>query len=125
MNVLHRIVFGAALVLVLAGCDPAAPLFLRNGLSTPITVRASFSGAGGAPSEGTLQPGERLAFIHPQGDIERVTVLVDDKAIHDLDKAALEKMRDSVDNPRDVTWDIEPGRIKPLNRAEWEQLRKN
>ena len=55
-----RFVLTAALLTALAACDPAYPLFLRNGLATPITVQTTFEE--GAPSEGVLQPGERLAF---------------------------------------------------------------
>lgn len=122
MSATVRFLVGTTLLVGLAACDPAYPLFLRNGLAAPITVQTKFEGS--TPSEGILQPGERLAFLHPRGEIERVVVLSEGRKLHDLNRQALFDMRTSVSDPRQVTWNIQPDGIKPLSRAEVEKLEK-
>lgn len=122
MNAISRLIFGAALLIALVGCDPVAPLFLRNGLATPITVQTTYEG--GNPSEGILAPGQRLTFMHPGGVIEHVVVISGSQKLYDLNKQALLDMLNSVADPRQVTWNIQSDRIKPLTRAELEQLEK-
>lgn len=121
MNI-ARFVLAVTTVAGLAACDPAYPLFLRNGLAAPITVQTTFEG--GTPSEGVLQPGQRLAFLHPQGEIERVVVLSEGRKLHDLNRQTLLDMHNSVPDPRQVTWNIQPDGIKPLNRAQLDSLKK-
>ena len=72
MNAMIRLLLGVSVLISVAACDPAYPLFLRNGLTAPITVEAKFEGS--TLSEGVLQPGESLVFLHPKGEIERVIV---------------------------------------------------
>lgn len=79
-----RFFLAATLLAGLTACDPAYPLFLRNGLATPITVQAKFEES--VPSEGVLQPGERLTFLHPKGDIERVVIYTEGNKLHDLNR---------------------------------------
>ncbi|MBX6421551.1 MAG: hypothetical protein IRZ06_11190 [Nevskia sp.] len=122
MSATVRFLFGVALLIGLVACDPAYPLFLRNGLATPITVQTTFQGS--APSEGVLQPGQTLTFLHPQGEIEHVVVLSEGRKLHDLTRQALLDMRNSVSDPRQVTWNIQADGIKPLSRAEIEGLEK-
>lgn len=122
MNTAIRLFWGGALLAGLVACDPAYPLFLRNGLTTPITVQATFEGS--APSEGVLQPGEQLAFLHPKGEIERVVVFSEGLRLYDFDRQTLLDMRNSVPDPRQVTWNIQSGEIKALSRAEVERLEK-
>lgn len=122
MSTIVRFLFGVVLLIGSVACDPAYPFFLRNGLAAPITVQTTFEG--GAPSEGIMQPGERLAFLHPKGEIERVVVLSEGQKLHDLNRQALLDMRNSVSDPRQVTWNIQSDGIKPLSRAEVEKLEK-
>lgn len=117
-----RFFFGATLLIGLTACDPAYPLFLRNGLATPITVQTTFEGS--APSEGTLRPGQTLTFLHPQGEIEHVVVFAEGRKLHDLNRQALLGMLNSVPDPRQVTWNIQSDGIKSLSRAEIEELEK-
>ena len=117
-----RFVLAAAVLIGMAACDPTYPLFLRNGIATPITVQITFEE--GAPSEGVLQPGERLAFLHTKGEIERVVVFSEGRKLHDLDRQSLLDMRNSVPDLRQVTWNIQTYGIKPLSRAEVERLEK-
>lgn len=117
-----RFVLAVTVLAGLEACDPAYPLFLRNGLATPITVQTTFEE--GDPSEGVLQPGERLAYLHPKGEIERVVVLAEGRKLHDLSRQALFGMRNFVSDPRQVTWNIQSDGIKPLSRAEVEKLEK-
>lgn len=120
MSIIVRILVGVTLLMVLAACDPAYPLLLRNGLATPITVQTTF--AEGTPSEGVLQPGDRLVFLHPKGEIERVVVLSEGRKVHDLNRQALLDMRNSVSDPRQVIWNIQSDGIRPLSRSELERL---
>ena len=122
MNNMRHVLVVVVLV-VLAACDPAYPLFLRNGLATPITVRATFEE--GAPSEGVLRPGERLTFLHPKGEIKYIVILSEGQKLHELDKKALLDMRNSIPNPRLVTWNIQSDGIKPLSQLEAEKLEKS
>ena len=112
----------ALVLLPLVSCDPAYPLLVRNGLPTPVTVRTTFE-QGVVPSEGLLQPGERLAFMHAGGNVERVVVMSGGKVLFDLDKAALTKMRGSVRDPRQVVWNVQEDGVKPVNRADLERGR--
>ena len=117
-----RFVLATVMLVGLAACDPTYPLFLRNGLATPITVQTTFEE--GTPSKGALQPGERLAFLHPKGKIERVVVFSEGRKLHELDRQALLDMRNAVPDPRQVIWNIQSDGIKPLSRAEVERLEK-
>lgn len=123
MNVMLKVVLAAAMLAVHSGCDPVYPLFLRNGLTKPVTVQTQFDGD--APMEGVLQPGQRLAFLHPKGDIERVIVIYEGRTLHELHGAALLDLRNSVTDPRRVTWNIELDGIRALSRTEVERLEKN
>lgn len=116
MSTTIRFLFGIILAIDLAACDPTYPLFLRNGIATPITVQTTFEG--GTPNEGVLQSGQELTFLHPKGEIERVVVFSAGRKLHDLDKQTLFAMRNSVPDPRQVIWSIEPEGIKALSRAE-------
>ena len=122
MSASIRLFFGVALLIGLSACDPAYPLFLRNGLVSPITVQTTFEND--APTEGILQPGEQLAFLHPKGEIERVVVTAEGRQLLDLNRQMLLNMRNSTPDPRRVTWNIQADGIKPLSRAELERLEK-
>lgn len=115
-----RCVLAAVVLISLVACDPTYPLFLRNGLSGPITVETRFEGS--APSEGVLQPGERLTFVHPKGEIEHIMVYFEGGKLHELDRQALLNMRNAFHDPRQVTWNIQTDAITPLSRAEVARL---
>jgi hypothetical protein len=117
-----RFLVAVTLLIAMVACDPAYPLFLRNGLAAPVTIQTRFEG--GTQSEGVLQPGQQLTFLHPKGEVERVVVFSEGQKLHDLDRQTLLDMRNSVTNPREVTWNIRPDRIQALSRAELERLEK-
>ncbi len=114
-----RLITFAAL-LWLTACDPAAPLFLRNGMAEPVMIQATFEGE--MRREALLQPGIRMAFMHPTGNIEHLSVLSKGEVIHEFDKAELERMAQSVADPRQVTWNIEANQIRPLTQTELDRL---
>ena len=121
-NAIRAVLLVITLV-VLTACDPTYPLFLRNGLVAPITVRATFEE--GAVSEGVLNPGERLAFLRPKGEIKNIAVFSEGRLLHEFDKKTLFEMKNSVPNPRLVTWNIQSDGIKPLSQSEVEKLERN
>jgi hypothetical protein len=112
----------ASLVVItsLAACDPAYPLFLRNGLPEAVEVHAKFEGE--PLREALLRPGQRMAFLHPEGDIEQVIVTLNGRKLYDLNKAGLLTMLESVSDPRQVTWNIQSDGIKPLSSEALENL---
>lgn len=114
-----RLIAFAAL-LWLTACDPAAPLFLRNGMAEPVMIQATFPGE--MRREVLLQPGIRMAFMHSTGNIEHLSVLSEGEVIYELDKAELERMAQSVADPRQVTWNIEANLIRPVTQTELDRL---
>ena len=114
---IKRLAIGLAL-LVVSACDPSLPLYLRNGCAEYITVKTFFTD--GTVSEGALEPGQRLAYMHvPRNvDIEKVTVFLKGAVIHTLDRAKLTSMLSSVKDPRHITWNIEEHGIRPLSATE-------
>ncbi|MFU8832403.1 MAG: hypothetical protein ACNA7J_09630 [Wenzhouxiangella sp.] len=115
-----RFVLTLIALVVLTACDPTYPLFLRNGLETQVTVQTKFEE--GVSSEGVLQPGERLTFLHPEGKIASVIVYSEGHILYEFDKQALLDMHNSVSDPRQVTWNIQSDGVKPLSRAEMGRL---
>lgn len=123
MSTMIRFLLCVTLLISLTACDPAYPIFLRNGLSAPITMLTKFEGS--TSNEGVLLPGESLAFLHPKGEIERVVVFFEGRMLHDLNRSALLDMQNSVDDPRQVTWNIQSDGIKPLSRVDLERIEKH
>ncbi|MEX2257956.1 MAG: hypothetical protein WD672_04530 [Woeseia sp.] len=109
-----------AVLLWLTACDPVAPFFLRNGMAEPVMIQATFQGE--MRREALLQPGIRMAFMHPGGNIEHLSVSSEGEVIHEFDKAELERMAQSVVDPRQVTWNIEANLIRPLTQTELDRL---
>lgn len=118
-RLLASLVIATAAALLLA-CDPAYPLFVRNGLVAPVFARVTWET--GVNSEFTMLPGERVAFLHSKGEIIDVVVLQDDRPLLHLDRNALLKMQSSVPDMRKVTWNIQADGIVPLTEPELDRL---
>jgi hypothetical protein len=107
--------------ILLAACDPAYPLFFRNGLTTPVLVRVTY--ANSTSTESILKPRERLTFLHTNDrDIERIALWSGERKLHELDKRALIGIRNSVPDARDVTWNIQFDAIMPLSKSQLQLL---
>ncbi|MGH8523750.1 MAG: hypothetical protein ACREXY_05880, partial [Gammaproteobacteria bacterium] len=118
--------FALWLVVTLASlssaCDPALPLYLRNGCTEDITIQTLFTS--GAIEQGDLEPGQRLAYMHipPDVEIEKVSVFLSGSMIHSLSKTDIVSLMDSVSSPRQTTWNIERHEIRPLSAAQLKDL---
>ena len=109
VNVVRVVALSSVLALTSA-CDPAYPFFVRNGLSMSVTARINVNGA---ESEVSLAPGKRLDLIKaPSDTVERIMLLSDGRVLYDLDKEKLEELQRSVEDPRKVTWEIQPDGLK-------------
>jgi hypothetical protein len=113
-------VITALLLVCVSACDPAYPIFVRNGLAMPVTTRVIYMD--GVTSEAILQPGERLALLHPRGDIETIVILSGDHELYRLNKQVLAEMRTSVPDVRSVTWNIQSNGLVPLTKSQVEGL---
>lgn len=75
-------------IFLLYGCDPAYPVYIKNGFDEPVLLDIYFSSEVKNKNlqEITIQPGQRIAILHIMGDIERVAVLLNGQELYYVDK---------------------------------------
>lgn len=115
-------VLGISLLSVLAGCDPAYSVFVRNGMPTPIEISANFEGE--PTRQATLGPGQRMAFFHVKGDLQNLVVVAQQRPLYALDKAGILELMARVDDPNSVVWIVSESGIRPLSPVEDSRLQK-
>lgn len=109
-----------ALLTGLSACDPIYPPYLRNGFSSPILMKIDYTA--GAKTEETLQPGQRLVWERPNDNVISISFTSDSRELYNLTRKDLDAL--VAGGSRNVTWNIEPGGIKPLGQKELRELEK-
>ncbi len=108
-------------ILGVAGCyDRAYPPFLRNGFDSAITVNIVYSD--GVQHTDTWLPGMRVTTGREGVEIVSINVWRDGRVLHRLDEKRLQEMKNSVNDVRKVTWNIQTDGIRPITMLELQRL---
>jgi len=107
-------------ILGVASCVDSSPPYLRNGFDSAITVNIVYSD--GVEHTDTWQPGMRVATGREGVRIVSINVWRDGYALHRLDEKRLLEMKNSVNDVRKVTWNIQTDGIKPITMSDLQRL---